>query len=166
MAQALGRVVNVAALDECSEPRGRHAIEVPVEWVGAEISVSVPARLVCARCDGGGCDGCNRRGGFRVDGDDQARAVRVQLPLVMRETVVLRIVHPFGAAEGAIRQLHLEARVGLQASSGVVLCALAQRTPTTVMDPVPQPLPTSRHTGLVVAALFALGILVAFATMR
>jgi hypothetical protein len=166
MAQALGRVVNVAALDECSEPRGRHAIEIPVAWVGAEISVAVPARLVCARCDGGGCDGCKRRGGFRVDGDEEARAVRVQLPLVMRETVVLRIVHPFGAAEGSIRQLHLEARVGLQASSGVVLCALAQRSPAPVVDPGPQRVATSRHTGVVVAALFALGILVALATMR
>ena len=168
MAQALGRVVNIAALDECSEPRGRHAIEVPVEWVGAEILVAVPGRLVCARCDGGGCDGCQRRGGFRVDGDEQARAVRVQLPLVMQETIVLRIVHPFGAAEGSIRQLHLEARVGLQASVGVELCALAQRTPTPLRDPDPgpRPRPTSRHTGLVVAALFALGILVAVATMR
>lgn len=166
MAQALGRVVNVAALDECSEPRGRHAIEIPVAWIGAEILVAVPARIVCARCEGGGCDGCNRRGGYRVEGDEQARAVRVQLPLVMQETVVIRVVHPFGAAEGAIRQLHLEARVGEQASAGVVLCALAQRSPTPVRDPVPAALPSSRHAGVVVAALLALGILVALATMR
>lgn len=167
MAQALGRVVNVAALDECSEPRGRHAIEIPVEWIGAEILVAVPARIVCARCDGGGCDGCHRRGGYRVEGDEEARAVRVQLPLVMKETVVLRVVHPFGATEGSIRQLHLEARVGEQASAGVVLCALAARSPEPMRAPVPAAaMPMSRPVGLVVAALFAVGILVALATMR
>jgi hypothetical protein len=172
MAQALGRVVNPSALDECSEPRGRHAIEIPAEWIGAEILVAVPARVVCARCDGGGCDGCHRRGGHRLEGDEDARAVRVQLPRAIHEVVVLRLVYPFGDVEGSIRQLHLEARVGLRASSGVVLCALATREPAPGVDPKASTSPMapgsseSRHVALVVALVFALGILTALATMR
>lgn len=165
MAQALGRVVDSSALDACAEPRGRHAIEIPVEWVGAEISVAVPPRIVCARCDGGGCDGCRRRGGHRIEGDEQARAVRVTLPREMNDAIVLRVVRPFGHAEGSIAQLHLEARVGRGASSGVVLCALARREPVMPIvraNDAAKPL----HVTWIVAACFALGILVAVAMMR
>src|SRR5689334_18406197 len=111
MAQALGRVVDSSALDTCAEPRGRHAIEIPPAWIGAEILVAVPSRVICARCDGGGCDGCNRRGGHRINGDEEARSVRVKLPRVMDGGVVLRIVRPFGPTDGAIAQLHLETRI-------------------------------------------------------
>lgn len=171
MAQALGRVVDTSALDSCAEPRGRHAIVVPVEWVGAEILIAVPTRIVCARCDGGGCDGCRRRGGHRIDGDAEARAIRVRLPRSMEGVVVLRIVRPFGHAEGAIAQLHVEARVGPGASGGVVLCALATPDPAPpVARAAPRVAPRvaspSNHVSWAVAAFFAVGILVAVAMMR
>lgn len=183
MAQALGRVVDTSALDACAEPRGRHAIEIPAEWKGAEILVAVPPRVVCARCDGGGCDGCRRRGGHRIEGDEHTRAVRVKLPRVMDGPVVLRLVRPFGAAEGAITQLHLETRIGPAASRGVELCALgfgskdpaddsrlqmfkkAKRAlkPSRDRSPVDA---QSRPVAWVVLGLFAVGILVAVASMR
>ncbi len=170
MAQALGRVVDSSALDACGEARGRHAIEIPVAWIGAEISVSIPARVVCARCDGGGCDGCNRRGGYRLEGDDQTRTIRVQLPHVMTGTIVLRLVRPFGDTKRSLAQLHLETRVGSGASSGVVLCTLPTREIAPSTQPSPSTsLPTAanmRHVPWVVAATFVLGILAALATMR
>lgn len=166
MAQALGRVVDSSALDACAEPRGRHAIEIPVAWVGAEILVEIPARISCARCDGGGCDGCNRRGGHRIEGDEQDRSVRVKLPHAMDGTVVLRLVRPFGDEDASIAQLHLEARVGSEASTGVILCALARSDVSAPHAPMAATLAPSRRVGLVVAAAFVLGILVALSTMR
>lgn len=165
MAQALGRVVDSSALDACGEPRGKHAIEIPIEWVGADILVAVPARIVCARCDGGGCDGCRRSGGHRIDGDEQARAIRVKLPIVMNGAVVLRLVKPFGYAEGCLAQLHLETRVGHGASTGVVLCALATREPASSLERT-YGAKGSRHVAWIVAAVVTLGLLVVLATMR
>lgn len=165
MAQALGRVLDSSALDACAEPRGKHAIEIPIEWVGADILVAVPARIVCARCDGGGCDGCRRSGGHRIDGDEQARAIRVTLPLVMNGAVVLRVVRPFGHADGCIAQLHLETRVGHGASTGVVLCALATRHAASSIEKT-YGVKRSRHVAWILAVVVTLGFLVAVATMR
>ena len=166
MAQALGRVVDSSALDACAQPRGRHAIVIPAEWVGAEILISVPTRVVCARCDGGGCDGCRRRGGHRIDGDAEARSIRVRLPRVMEGVVVLRLSRPFGHAQDAIAQLHVEARVGPGASAGVVLCALATPDPAPTLVRSEPPKASFNPVPWVVAAFFALGILVAVAMMR
>jgi hypothetical protein len=165
MAQALGRVVDSSALDACGEPRGKHSIEIPIEWIGAEILVAVPARIVCARCDGGGCDGCRRSGGLRIEGEEQARAIRVKLPIVMNGAVVLRLVRPFGHADGCIAQLHLETRVGHGASTGVVLCALAARDPAPTLERS-YGAKRSRHVAWVVAVVVTLGLLVVLATMR
>ena len=165
MAQALGRVVDTSALDECAEPRGKHAIEIPVAWIGAEILVAVPPRIVCARCDGGGCDGCRRRGGHRIDGDEQARAIRVKLPLVMDGVVVLRLVRPFGHADGSIAQLHLETRVGRDASTGVLLCALATCNPVSSLERT-YGAKGSRHVAWVIATAIVIGVLAALSTMR
>ncbi len=165
MAQALGRVVDTSALEACGEPRGKHAIEIPIEWIGADIVVAVPARIVCARCDGGGCDGCRRSGGHRIDGDEQARAIRVRLPLAMNGAVVLRFVRPFGYTDGSIAQLHLETRVGHGASTGVVLCALATRNPAPSLERT-YGAKGSRRVAWVLAVVVTLGFLVAVAAMR
>jgi hypothetical protein len=165
MAQALGRVVDSSALDTCAEPRGRHAIEIPEAWIGAEILVSIPSRIVCARCDGGGCDGCSRRGGHRIQGDEHARSVRVKLPHAMDHAIVLRLVRPFGHTDGSIAQLHLETRIGPDASAGVALCVLAARD---VAPPLARtyPTPNARHAAWLIAAVLALGIVMALTTMR
>jgi hypothetical protein len=112
MGEELGRVLDPAALEACSKPRGRLAIEVPAAWAGGEIEIALPARVTCARCDGGGCDGCARRGGHRLEGDAAERTVRVRLPQSLDGGVVIRLVSPLGADEEGLAQLLLEARLG------------------------------------------------------
>lgn len=122
MGEALSRVLDPSALDACDKPRGRLVIEVPRGWAGAVIEVVIPARVACARCDGGGCDGCGRRGGHRVPGEHATRLVRVRLPAAIEGGVVLRILRPFGEDGAGIAQLLLEARAGDAASVGVTWC--------------------------------------------
>lgn len=74
----LARVTN-----DIDEPRGpdvQHAIEVPMEWLeeGATVSFVLPRLLTCARCEGGGCDACGRKGAFVTDRSDGP--VMVSLP--------------------------------------------------------------------------------------
>jgi hypothetical protein len=64
----LARVTN-----DHDEPRGPdvlHGIEVPMEWLeeGASVSIVLPRLLTCARCEGGGCDVCGRKGAFEQTG--------------------------------------------------------------------------------------------------
>ena len=88
----------------------------------------------------------------------------------MTGTVVVRLVRPFGDAEGALAQLHLETRIGVVASSGVMLCALASpevalaKQGSTATSP--PGISNTRHVPWVVAAVFVIGILSALATMR
>lgn len=58
------------------------SIEVPVGWfeVGATLEVSLPRLLSCARCEGGGCDACERRGAFEQQAAGIAAQVAVVLP--------------------------------------------------------------------------------------
>jgi hypothetical protein len=54
---------------DIDEPRGPdvlYSVEVPLEWLeeGATISMNLPRLLPCARCQGGGCDVCGRKGAF------------------------------------------------------------------------------------------------------
>ncbi|MDI1447613.1 hypothetical protein [Polyangium sp. 6x1] len=125
MGEALSRVLDPAALDACDKPRGRLVIEVPADWAGAVIEVVIPTRVACARCDGGGCEGCGLRGGHRVPGDPTGRLVRTRLPSALEGGVVLRILRPFGDDGAGIAQLHLEVRAGTAASAGVTWCASA-----------------------------------------
>jgi hypothetical protein len=55
--------------NDADEPRGPdvlHNVEVPIEWLeeGASVSIVLPRLLNCARCEGGGCDVCGRKGAF------------------------------------------------------------------------------------------------------
>ena len=165
MAQALGRVVDRSALDGCGRSRGRHTIEIPAAWVGAEIMVAIPSRVPCARCDGGGCDGCDRRGGYRIEGDASARSLRVRLPHSMDTAVVLRLVRPFGDSDGAISQLHLETRIGRGASAGVVLlCVHARDAAASIAQTCERK--RSHRAPWVIAAVALVGIAVLLLAMR
>ena len=99
----------------------------------AQIDIVIPPRVACARCDGGGCDGCERRGGHRVPGEPEARVVRVTLPLALEGGALLRIVRPLEGA-GDLEQLILEARLAETTSPCVSLRALASPAPK---DPRP-----------------------------
>src|SRR5690242_3451348 len=81
---SLGRVVDPRALDASSGARARLRVGVPAAWLaeGGELELRVPARLACARCDGGGCDGCARSGALRAPEPASARVVRAYVPRI------------------------------------------------------------------------------------
>lgn len=58
------------------------SIEVPEVWflLGATLQITLPRLLSCARCDGGGCDACERRGAFEQQAAGIASEVAVVLP--------------------------------------------------------------------------------------
>jgi hypothetical protein len=67
----LARVTN-----DLDEPRGPDVllnVEVPMEWLeeGASVSIVLPRLLTCARCEGGGCDVCGRKGAFEQGAFEQ-----------------------------------------------------------------------------------------------
>ena len=59
------------------------SIEVPAAWfeVGATLQILLPRLLPCARCDGGGCDACGRRGAFDQQTAGIANEVAIVLPV-------------------------------------------------------------------------------------
>ncbi len=110
---SLGRVVDPCALDAGAGPRARLCVEVPASWLaeGADLAITAPARLACARCDGGGCDTCERSGALRAPADAAARLVHASVsPAGAQLRIALRILHPFGPDHG-IEQLLIELRV-------------------------------------------------------
>lgn len=58
-----------------------HRIFVPLRWLttGACISVTLPRLLSCARCEGGGCDACDRGGALALCPPSEVPA-----PLIVR----------------------------------------------------------------------------------
>jgi hypothetical protein len=82
----LARVAVLARVTEdLEQPRGPdvlHAVEVPISWFaeGACIEVRLPRLLSCARCEGGGCDLCGRRGAFEQAASGAPSEIAVTLP--------------------------------------------------------------------------------------
>lgn len=121
MTEPLARI----ALD-LEGPRGPdvlHEIEVPAPWFerGARVQVDLPRRLVCAACEGGGCDRCGRSGAFEVPRDEP---LEFTLPTGTEPGVGVRVRFPgLGAASAEATegrgQLVLSVRVGEQPSRGV-----------------------------------------------
>lgn len=116
----LGQVVDIEALDASSGARGLFRVRVPASWAaaGSQIALTVPARVECARCEGGGCDGCGKSGALRAPPDPSARALRVEIPKGSTGGVALRLAHPFGE-DAEIEQLIIEVRCGEAPSEGV-----------------------------------------------
>src|SRR4051794_2515473 len=96
--QALGRILDPRVLDEGLGARGRVRIAVPAEWLaaGCRIDLVAPRRLPCARCDGGGCDGCGRSGVLRAPEAEADRHLAITLPGTSNLAVALRLTDPFG----------------------------------------------------------------------
>ncbi|MFT3767051.1 MAG: hypothetical protein QM820_16255 [Minicystis sp.] len=122
MAEPLGKVTDREALDACDRGWARLRVEVEAAWLseGAELEITAPGRLPCARCDGGGCDACGRSGVLRAPEDTAARVIEVSVPAQQEgsEGVALRIPDPFGV-DHAIGQLHVELRAAASASPSV-----------------------------------------------
>lgn len=114
----LGKLLDKEALESCEGARARAKISVPPAWCdeSALVEVALPRTLMCARCDGGGCDGCNRSGALRGPSDDAARRVRVRLPQNLGDGVAMRLADPFGKS-GAIAQIWIEVRPAAEPSS-------------------------------------------------
>lgn len=115
----LGRVLDPTQLDACDRGRARHRIEVPATWLSekAELELTVPVLLACARCDGGGCGACGCSGALRAPADEATRTLRISVPpQPERQTFALRIPAPFGP-EHPIAQLFVEVRGRCPAAS-------------------------------------------------
>jgi hypothetical protein len=116
----LAQVVDREGLDAAGGARGRLRLAIPAGWArdGAEIQIAVPARVSCARCDGGGCDGCARSGAHRTPDDPAERTLTVRVPAEMSACILVRFVKPFGE-QAPLDQLLVELSAGNAASPGV-----------------------------------------------
>jgi hypothetical protein len=148
-ANVLGRLIDPEALATCPGARGKLCIDVPAAWLesAVELVVTAPARIVCARCDGGGCDGCGRSGALRGPVEAAARTLSVHLPEGAGDGAVLRIVRPFGAA-APIEQILVEVRPAAGASVGV-----ARIDPAAALACAPRSSLRAGPWGLVILAL-------------
>src|SRR5215813_3571804 len=93
MAGVLGRVVS-ADLGRPRGPDANHRIRVPHAWLkrGAVVELELPRHLVCAACDGGGCDTCERSGAVTLrERGEPADLVEVTLPGEHTDTFVIRL---------------------------------------------------------------------------
>lgn len=93
MAEVLGRVV-AGDLERPRGPDANHRVRVARTWLerGAVIELELPRNLVCATCDGGGCDSCERSGAVTLRGrGEPADLLRVTLPGEQSEAFVIRL---------------------------------------------------------------------------
>ena len=111
----LARVLDPEELDRAEGSRGRFVLDLPEAWLeaGGAIELVVPARVTCARCDGGGCDDCGRSGGLRLGGDELARTLQLALPAATHDfraaRSIVRLARPLGAS-AELDQLWIELR--------------------------------------------------------
>ena len=101
MAEVLGRVL----ASDLAAPRGpdaTHRVRVPRAWLkqGALVELDLPRHLVCAACDGGGCDTCERSGGVTLrDRGAPADVLELALPRAEdQEAFVIRLPERGGLA--------------------------------------------------------------------
>jgi hypothetical protein len=133
MAEVLGRVV----AGDLGGPRGpdaTHRVRVPRAWLkqGALVELDLPRHLVCAACEGGGCDTCDRSGGVTLrDRGAPADVLEVTLPRAMyEEAFVIRLPERGGLAPAGsgLPRGHLLLRIEPSAEADASV-ALAVRRP-------------------------------------
>jgi hypothetical protein len=107
MASELARLLDPSELDALTGPHGKMTTTLARSQLGSPVDIVVPSRLVCARCDGGGCDSCGRSGAIRLELPEAERTTQVVLPSDAREAMRVRLVRPIEGLE----QLTLEVRV-------------------------------------------------------
>jgi hypothetical protein len=110
MASQLARLLDPSELDALTGPHGKMTATLARSQLGEAIAIVVPSRLVCARCEGGGCDSCGRSGAIRLELSEAERTTHVVLPSDTREAVRVRLVRPLGESAG-LEQLTLEVRL-------------------------------------------------------
>jgi hypothetical protein len=107
MASELARLLDPGELDALTGPHGKMTTTLSTSQLGSPVDIVVPSRLVCARCDGGGCDSCGRSGAIRLEVSEAERTTQVVLPSDARDALRVRLVRP---VEG-LEQLTLEVRL-------------------------------------------------------
>lgn len=138
MGQVLGKVTKPVASER--GPDVLHRISVPADWLigGVTIEVELPRHLGCARCEGGGCDACQRSGALTLRGrDDPPERITVTLPSASSEAdIVLRIPEAGGypppdqmCGRGL---LLLRVSPGDTASAGVQRASVASEKPRSI----------------------------------
>jgi hypothetical protein len=152
----LAQVVDPASLDTAAGARARLRVVVLEAWAReqADIEIAAPARLACARCDGGGCDGCARSGAHRAPAHLADRTLQVRLPDRMGDGVALRLIRPFGDAS-PLDQLLVEIVTGAAPSPGV-----------TRLPPAAPPRPSLRGAAVLLALLAVLATVAAVLATR
>ena len=132
---ALGRLLDPDALDaKVKEPRGRVSIVVPTAWLreGARLAVSLPQKLRCDLCDGGGCDVCARSGAYRLP--DERPPLAITLPRVTDDVLALRVQNPIAGELPTLLVVRIAA--GVEPSTGTTYVG-----PNHDIDPRLAPLP-------------------------
>jgi hypothetical protein len=131
----LGQVLDVAALDASNGPCARVRVGLEPGWSrGDTLRITVPERLTCARCDGGGCDACQRSGALRAPAEPGDRTVRVELPELPPRGVAVRLLRPFGDAAD-VEQLRIELHASARSDVGVRVSHSARPRGLTVASP-------------------------------
>lgn len=150
----LGRIVDPNELNRADGRRGRLIIDVPAEWlgVGDTVELVAPTRLVCARCEGGGCDRCDRSGAIRLSDETTARTIRLTLPRTTSSRVVVRLVRPLGD-EAGLDQLTLEIR---ESTAPSPICRRVEPATRPVL--APRTMAIAMAIALVFALAVALGV--------
>lgn len=94
----LGSVLDRDELERATGAWIRVDVAVPPAWAseGASVEVEAPERVPCARCDGGGCDGCGRSGAIRLPPEPRGRTFELTLPTSLERAVTVRVTKPFG----------------------------------------------------------------------
>ncbi|MBW2525030.1 MAG: hypothetical protein JRI23_12680 [Deltaproteobacteria bacterium] len=152
-ARELARIVDPGSLDDAAGSRAKVQVVVPPGWLAerAEVELELPAMLCCARCDGGGCDRCNRSGAVRLDRAAD-RTLRFTLP-DQAAGAILRLVQPLDDCD--LDQLLVEVRPGNVSSSGV------NRLPPPTAPSAAEPSAEPRSTVVAIAIAAALAALIA-----
>ena len=157
MAKELGRVTDVAALDAPRGPVARLSISVPVAWTSdrTTLTVDAPRLFTCERCQGGGCDSCDRSGALR--GPEDERQIDLTLPAGVGAGTLVRIPRPFD--DSPIEQLIVEVRLAPTASKGVR--RVVSRTIATRPEhsPLPSALPLILFTLVLIIAIALLVVI-------
>ena len=117
----LAKVANPEALAASEGPHARIEIVVPSAWLeeGARLQIKPPKLVPCDRCDGGGCDSCDRSGGFRIE---NRSPIDVTVPAGAPSGVVIRLPSPFDTLDLVLIRIN----GGRAASSGVTRIGRAQ----------------------------------------
>lgn len=172
MTQALGRVLQKDELDGPRGPDGRHRVTVPRAWLveARWIELELPRMLECARCDGGGCDGCERSGAVTTRGRKELpELVELKLPAAA-QAVTVRLPRRGGLPPDATPALArgsllLVVAPGDRASDGVR--ELERDVAPVAASPAPPLAPYAlTPPRLLVAAIVCVALLVAFVLGR